>query len=350
MLKRINFDHMPEPIEPSRKESHVLPKNEGGRQPEIAYGPETSDYLRLQAEMRLQDEKAATKISDDLRARIPISKETVSIGGYKNVPFTGRPVEKYLPLYEISDRESAGIFFKDKTVVDFGAGKGGLVPYLLEEGITEKAYAVDMLYEAFEGTDHLKDSEGKPLRNLVAARLDALPFPDNSVDIGIASSSLPLHADTKEDIEHFLNEAIRVLDSGGELRVFPIDGLLGSMMSEKLGEKQKERRKRHAWWLEKADHIFFRLGDRILRVMEEKEQKDDLFVLDYNGSEEMKRLNIDSIEAYKALLWNKYQEADRWTRECIEELRRREDIMVEIKKIMTGSGDESHNVLVVRKK
>ena len=355
-MRLIDFYYMPEPKEPhplsagpSSKESHESPLKEE-QKPEIAYGPETSAHLRLQEEAQSQDEAAAKRILHDLRDRIPINKETVSRGGYKNIPFTGRPVGRYLPIFGLKDRESAESFFKDKTVVDFGAGKGEFVNYLLEEGITEKAYAVDMLYGAFEGTDLLKDSEDKPLKNLIAARLDALPFADNSVDIGIASSSLPLHADTKEDIEHFFNEAIRVLRSGGEFTVFPIDKLVESMITGKLKERQRERRGKYAWWLEKVDSLFFNLGDRLLRGMEEREQKEDLFVLNYNSREEMRRLGIRSMKEYKALLWKKYEDAEQWTQECIEEFKKREDIVVEIKEIEQSNGSDSHNVLSVRKK
>lgn len=173
-----------------------------------------------------KNDEIETRTQRNNASQLPIEKSRLSDDKkmYGSIPITRRYPEVYYRLFDLEGSEDISIFFKDKVVLDLGAGFSEFVDDLNTRGITQTAYAVDFIYDVLDspsGSENFGD--GLPTKDArVTARLQQLPFADNSIDIAVASKSLPLHAQTKKDISDFFDELVRVLKSGGEARVSPV--------------------------------------------------------------------------------------------------------------------------------
>ncbi len=98
-------------------------------------------------------------------------------------------------------------------VLDLGAGTGALFPYLTEA-------EEDLTIHAIEPDDGMRAQARNRLQTLdvsaelVDARAESLPYPDNSFDFVLGS----LVFCTIPDVETALDEVARVLKPGGEFR------------------------------------------------------------------------------------------------------------------------------------
>lgn len=97
---------------------------------------------------------------------------------------------------------------EDDKVLDLGCGSGAFTRYL--SGLSAKVFALDISW------DLMRKSSGKGEIRFVAADIEKLPFPDNSIDIVVFSGVL----------HHFQSlagpagEAYRVLKKGGRCFAF----------------------------------------------------------------------------------------------------------------------------------
>ncbi|RQG90082.1 class I SAM-dependent methyltransferase [Natrarchaeobius halalkaliphilus] len=111
-------------------------------------------------------------------------------------------------------------------VLEIGAGDGAMFPYAAAAG-------TDIEYHAIEPDPHMRTRAESAARergfpvDLRSARAESLPYPDESVDVVLAS----LVFCTIEDPDAALAEAARVLKPGGEFRFLEhvrADGWRGS--------------------------------------------------------------------------------------------------------------------------
>lgn len=269
-----------------------------------------------------EDIRKAEKILKQIQKNVPISAEEVSREGYRNIPLTGRPAHQYYSLFELNEGEEVSRF-KGKIVWDLGAGKGGWVKDLKERGITQDAYAMDFLYGVLPESGKYDAYKLPPKEQRVAARLDSLPLKDDSVDDIAALASLPLHADSKKQVSDFFNEIARVLKSGGEARIFPIDNFMDSMGSR-----------------EESIGFWGRLRGRETKP----------YILEDNQEQEMKRLGIPTAKKYQDFLIKKYVEAEKWSLECIEELKDNHEIEIHFVSTLLSEKNRNSKTLVIRKK
>jgi ubiquinone/menaquinone biosynthesis C-methylase UbiE len=128
------------------------------------------------------------------------------------------------------------------SVLDLGAGTGDMFPYFARaaaaevesEGAnaSEDGTAQGLAFHGIEPDPHMKRrakraaSEGPLDIDLRLARAESLPYPDDSIDVTVAS----LVFCTISDPEHAFAEVSCVLRPGGELRFLEhvrSDGLLG---------------------------------------------------------------------------------------------------------------------------
>jgi len=123
---------------------------------------------------------------------------------------------------------------KDKAILDIGSGMvPGFVEYLLQNKVTDKAYAVDHWpfgheLESFTTDEDLEYTELYPLKeaqklqskkHYVQAEGQKLPFnKDTKFDLIFMRASLNDGGETQERIE----EAVAYLQNGGELRIAPL--------------------------------------------------------------------------------------------------------------------------------
>lgn len=110
------------------------------------------------------------------------------------------------------DEDELFAFLQDKTTLDVGAGKSDLSKEAASRGIDAKIIAVDMKLEA------LLEQSG----DAVQASGENLPFADNSFDNVLATYSMPFWSNSADKAVHFLDETVRVVKPGGEIRIAPI--------------------------------------------------------------------------------------------------------------------------------
>ncbi|MDP2676999.1 MAG: class I SAM-dependent methyltransferase [bacterium] len=115
----------------------------------------------------------------------------------------------------------------DKKILDMGAGIGQFSKWAREHRVSSQIYSMDKSTEFLQG------------ENAVAGKAETLPFTDNSFDLVVSDAAIP-HTymgegdpgEVEEKVALSLNEAVRVLKPGGEIR------LAGVLMGD-LYENQK---------------------------------------------------------------------------------------------------------------
>ena len=103
-----------------------------------------------------------------------------------------------------------------ETVLDLGSG-GGIDVLLSAKrvGATGFAYGLDMTDEMLSLAERNRDSAGVQNVRFLKGHIEAIPLPDNSVDVVISNCVINLSADKPS----VLREAFRVLKAGGRFAV-----------------------------------------------------------------------------------------------------------------------------------
>lgn len=223
------------------------------------------------------------------------SPQRLEKGVYKNIPVTQRPEWVYADFLGLKgDPESYAARLKDKTILDLGAGRAAFIGELVSNNITQSAYAVDFIYhlpEEVGGLDTVDDTSKLSREHRVAARLETLPFKDESAHLVVAYASLPLHADTPKDVEMFFGEVARVLAVGGEAYIGPTSDFL-------------------TWMTHKKTPLSFLLNPGRLPVAHEA-----------TSQQQMKELGFSTLLEYRLFLRKKYRQAEEATSRVLEQLR-----------------------------
>lgn len=121
--------------------------------------------------------------------------------------------------------------FQGKKIADLGCGMSDLQGDLFELGIAAEVIG----YDARIGTPSWLKHRGpsllhpnrreQPLTTYVQADLTALPVPDETFDMAIATFSLPSYATTRDHIPNFYAECRRILKVGGMLSIHGADAI-----------------------------------------------------------------------------------------------------------------------------
>lgn len=114
----------------------------------------------------------------------------------------------------VFDQLMRGRLDESMRVLDAGCGRGRNIEYLMRRGAS--VFGVDADPDQIEHVRHLASqiAPALPVSNFSVARLDDLPFPDNSFDAVICSAVLHFSSDAAE-FESMVSEMWRVLASGG---------------------------------------------------------------------------------------------------------------------------------------
>jgi len=126
-------------------------------------------------------------------------------------PTTNRSVEHVAQLHGIPLRE-----FWGKTILDLGCGLSDLQLGLDRQGIEATVIGIDL--KALE----LSRAVGSQIERNIVAKLGSLPIPTESIDLAIATYSLPHYGSSAEEIDDFFAECKRVVKIGGLLSIAPL--------------------------------------------------------------------------------------------------------------------------------
>ena len=126
-------------------------------------------------------------------------------------------------------------------IYDLGCGFSDLEADLEQNGINASVTGVDF-------NPHVLADQTVRKTRVINADLHALPLPDESADIVIASYSLPLWDYSSDGITSFFAECVRILKTQGLLAVYPI-----AVRPNLLSIEPWENRQSHA--LKKACEI-----------------------------------------------------------------------------------------------
>jgi SAM-dependent methyltransferase len=143
----------------------------------------------------------------------------------------------------------------DERILDMGCGRGAVLLMAAQRLTTGRAVGVDL----WRGVDQSGNSADATRRNAVAegvadrvelhtGDMTALPFEDNSFDVVV--SSLAIHnIRGNTGREKAIDEAVRVLRSGGRLQILDVRGTRQyEARLAKLGMSAVARRRLGVWW------------------------------------------------------------------------------------------------------
>lgn len=131
----------------------------------------------------------------------------------------------------------------NKKILDVGAGSAKFAKWAKEHGVSGEIYSLDPKKENFTEKE----------KSIVGAS-EALPFQDESFDLVVSNAAIPnMHIGedlkiVKEKVINSLNEMVRVLMPGGEIRLgrvligkkYPPQRNLSHSIQEALGILKKE--------------------------------------------------------------------------------------------------------------
>lgn len=147
-------------------------------------------------------------------------------------------VERYFDGLGISEEELRG-----KKVLDVGCHKGDFIRHLLESGVTDEAYGLDLLY--------VPKDDRHPGHFMTHDFRDPLPVRGCDMVVSVGAATLFLNPKEKDRFKSILENALDAITETGEVRIFPVlrdvgngyEGLLEGeqTLDEVLDELQNER-------------------------------------------------------------------------------------------------------------
>lgn len=128
-------------------------------------------------------------------------------------PVTARSLDNVLQLHQLTANDLRG-----KTILDLGCGRSNLQAELQARQIGAIIVGIDKTDVALWGGRPIDDGGTR----FAQAELAALPVRDGSVDIALATYSLPYWAHSREDVDGFFSECARVVRYGGLISIAPM--------------------------------------------------------------------------------------------------------------------------------
>lgn len=142
-------------------------------------------------------------------------EQTAALLGQTPVAVTSRELDTVLYIHQLTPRDIIG-----KKILDLGCGRSSLQAELDAKNIGATVIGIDRTDVALRGFRPDRDA-GK---RYAQADLTALPIQDSSVDIALATYSLPYWAKDRDAIDAFFTECARVVRTGGFISIAPMVG------------------------------------------------------------------------------------------------------------------------------
>ncbi len=164
---------------------------------------------------------------------------------YSETPATWRNFEQITSELKLKEQD-----LKNKVILDVGSGGGGFAAGVKERPeLDSRVISLDPNYNletlSEENADLIKDS----LQELKSEQLPAvtglsqeLPFKDESVDLIVSNHAVPWHiSDNSEKISKSIEEMVRVLKPGGEIRLNPINEELYNIVKTAVEDAKRQK-------------------------------------------------------------------------------------------------------------
>ncbi len=141
---------------------------------------------------------------------------TISMNN-RDIPVTSRNLTEVAAIHDLTIQELVDEI-EGKVVIDIGSGGSQLGEEVARQGKKAQIVSFDISKEAFSD---------KSSGQRVIGDAEHLPFADATIDEILLTISLPYWARSKDQIDKFLSESMRVLKKGGRMRIAPISGIEG---------------------------------------------------------------------------------------------------------------------------
>ncbi|MDA2922577.1 class I SAM-dependent methyltransferase [Patescibacteria group bacterium AH-259-L07] len=168
---------------------------------------------------------------------------------YSEIPSSWRSYEQIASELHLTDED-----IKNKIIVDIGSGGSDFAAQINNRPeLASRTLSIDPNFNlgvlSGDNKDLMKDAVAEIKQNqldAVAGLSEELPIKDECVDLIISNHAIPWHiSDNPEKVARSIEEMLRILKPGGEIRLNPIDDEIFTMVKNTVDKYDEVEISRH---------------------------------------------------------------------------------------------------------